>query len=311
MSPTDDIRLGLDLGGTKIEAAILSGSGEILARERVAMPAGDYAAALATTSDLVREVETQAGARAPGAGVGTPGTLSARTGLLRNAYSTPMNDAPLDVDLARVLDRPVRLENDANCFALAEARSGAGQGMHSVFGVILGTGVGGGVVIGGAPVRGRNGIGSEWGHNRLPALSVEELDAPRCDCGRSGCIEAWCCGPGLIRDHFHRTGSEMDPEMIAAFADAGDFEATESLDLHAGRLARGLAMVVNLVDPDVIVLGGGLSKMQHLYRVLPDLIRPHVFADAFATPVVENTLGDSAGVIGAAWLCPQRSEEAE
>ena len=304
MTASDGIRLGLDLGGTKIEAVILSEDGSELARERVAMPVGDYPGALSATRDLVREVEAQAGARAAGAGVGTPGTLSAKTGLLRNAFSTPMNGEALDADLARMLERPVRLENDATCFALAEAKSGAGQGAHGVFGVILGTGVGGGIVIGGAPIRGRNAIGSEWGHNRLPATTPDELEAPRCDCGRSGCIEAWCCGPGLIRDHFRRTGSEMDPEMIAAFAEAGDFEAKETLDLHAGRLARGLAMVVNIVDPDVIVLGGGLSKMRHLYQVLPDLMRPHVFSDTFETPVVENTLGDSAGVIGAAWLCP-------
>lgn len=303
MSTTDDVRLGLDLGGSKIEAALISSDGDVLLRERAAMP-GDYETALDSIKTLVDAVEAKVGARSPGAGFGTPGTISPNTGRLRNANSTPLQDRMLDLDLARVLQRPVRLANDANCFALAEAKAGAGRGADSVFGVILGTGVGGGLVIEGQPISGCNGIGSEWGHNRLPAVTMEELDAPRCDCGRIGCIEAWCCGPGLIRDHFRRTGSEMDPEMIAAFADAGDFEAKETLDLHAGRLARGLAMVVNLVDPDVIVLGGGLSKMRHLYGVLPDLIRPHVFSDTFDTKVVENKLGDSAGVIGAAWLCP-------
>ena len=301
---TGAFRLGLDMGGTKIEAVLLDADGAELARQRTAMPAGDYPAALQATRELVREIETQAGVNAAGAGIGTPGTLSPRTGLLRNAHSTPLALQPVDKDLERVLERPIRLGNDANCFALAEAQSGAAKGAPVVLGAILGTGVGGGVIIRGEPIVGINAIGSEWGHNRLPAATVDELDAPRCDCGRTGCVEAWCSGPALTRDHFSRTGSEMDPPMICAFADAGDAGARESLDLHAARLARGLALVVNIVDPDVIVLGGGLSKMRHLYSVLPDLMRPHVATDDFNTPVVENQLGDSAGVIGAAWLCP-------
>lgn len=297
------VRLGLDLGGSKIEAVCLTQPGQIIARQRVAMP-NDYPDALEAIQGLVLEVEKTCGIKALGLGVGSPGTLSPRTGRMRNASSTPLNGNDLVADLGTALDRPVRLGNDANCFALAEAKSGAGRDAHSVFGVILGTGIGGGIIIDGKPVEGRNAIGSEWGHNPLPATTPDEIEAPRCDCGRKGCIEAWCSGPGLIRDHFRRTGSELDPAMLAAFADAGDFEAKETLALHAGRLARGLAGVVNLIDPDVIVLGGGLSKMQHLYSVLPDLIRPHVFSDTFETLVVENQLGDSAGVIGAAWLCP-------
>lgn len=301
---TGSVRLGLDMGGTKIEAILLDGDGEELARLRTAMPAGDYPGALQATQELVREIESQAGVDAAGAGIGSPGMLSPRTGLLRNAHNTPLAEQAPDKDLARVLERPVHFANDANCFALAEARSGAGRGAHSVLGAILGTGVGGGVIIGGEPIVGHNAIGSEWGHNRLPATSIEELDAPRNDSGRVGSVEAWCSGPGLTRDHFRRTGSEMDPAMICAFAEAGDASAQESLDKHADRVARGLALVANIVDPDVIVLGGGLSKMHHLYEVLPDLMRPHVATDDFSTPIVENQLGDSAGVIGAAWLCP-------
>lgn len=298
------VRLGLDIGGTKIEAVLLDPDGLEIARQRTAMPVDDYPAALQTTRDLVDEIEKQAGVRAAGAGIGSPGSLSPRTGLLRNAHNTPLAEQAPDKDFARVLERPVRFENDASCFALAEAKSGAGKGANSVLGAILGTGVGGGIIIGGEPITGHNAIGSEWGHNRLPATSMEELDAPRCDSGRIGSVEAWCSGPGLTRDHFKRTGSEMDPAMICAFAEAGDAGAQESLDKHADRVARGLALVVNIIDPDVIVLGGGLSKMQHLYRVLPDLMRPHVAIDEFSTPIVENQLGDSAGVIGAAWLCP-------
>ena len=299
----DRLRLGLDLGGSKIEAVVLDHADTIRARHRVAMPSG-YAEALEAVVALVHEVETQAGGEASGAGAGTPGSLSPKSGLLRNANSTPLNEKPLDTDLARVLNRPVRLGNDANCFALAEARSGAGQGKHVVFGAILGTGVGGGVVVGGEPLLGRNRIGGEWGHIPLPMQSIDEGSPPTCDCGRKGCIEAWCSGPGLVADHFRRTGAEFDPAMLVAFADAGDFEAKETLDLHANRLGRALAGIVNLLDPDLIVLGGGLSKMKHLYTALPHAMRAHVFSDVFETQIVENQLGDSAGVIGAAWLCP-------
>ena len=304
MKSSERLRLGLDLGGSKIEAVILGEGDDIRARQRAAMPP-IYEDALAAIADLVSEVERQAGATTQDAGIGAPGSISPKTGLMRNSNSTPLNGRAADVDLRRVLNRPVTLANDANCFALAEAKSGAGAGCNVVFGVILGTGVGGGIVVDGRPLMGRNAIGSEWGHNPLPARSIEEQTGPICDCGRNGCIEAWCSGPGLVADHFRRTGSELDPAMLAAFADAGDFEAKETLDLHVARLGRALAGVVNLLDPDVIVLGGGLSKMQHLYHGLPEAIRPHVFSDVFETPVVENRLGDSAGVIGAAWLCNQ------
>ncbi|MEM9061407.1 MAG: ROK family protein [Pseudomonadota bacterium] len=297
------MRLGLDIGGTKIEAAILTKDGDVAARERVPTPRY-YSDVLSAIAELVESAERSAGVRVSGAGVGTPGSKSPATGRMRNAFSTPFNDQALDVDLARVLARRVRLANDANCFALAEAQAGAGKGASVVFGAIIGTGVGGGIVVDGSPLLGHNGIGSEWGHNALAGEPAGEQGLPVCDCGRAGDVESWCSGPGLMRDHFRRTGSELDPEMIAAFADAGDFEAKETLSLHTGRLGRALAAVVNLLDPDLIVLGGGLSNLDHLYADLPEAIRPHVFSDTFVTPIRKNMLGDSAGVIGAAWLCP-------
>lgn len=299
---TDGIRLGLDLGGTKIEAVVLGGDGAQLARQRTAMPSDDYDQMLDAIRGLCGDVERMAGVVAAGVGVGTPGSIQPGTGLMRNASATPINGRPLASDLEKLLNRPVCLGNDANCFALAEAVSGAGTGHRTVFGAIIGTGVGGGVVIDGKVLLGRNLIGGEWGHIALAVQSREDLPGPLCGCGRHGCIQAWCSGPALSADHFRRTGAELDAGMLAAFAEAGDFEAKETLESHAARLGLALAGVVNLLDPDVIVLGGGLSKMRHLYETLPDRMRPHIFSDTFATPIVENKLGDSAGVIGAAWL---------
>ena len=296
------MRLGVDLGGTKIEAAVLDRGGAILARERVPTPPNDYDATLKEIVRVVAKAEQAAGIRADAAGIGTPGSLSPRTGLIRNANSTCLNGQRLDLDIARVLDRPVRLQNDANCFALAESISGAAQGAQVVFGVITGTGVGGGIVLHGTPLMGRNLIGGEWGHNPLPAPMPDEMPGPACYCGRTGCIETWCSGPGLSADHRRRTGKCMTAEDIAARAAAGDSTAQDSLDRHADRLARALAGVVNILDPDVIVLGGGLSNMAHLPGSLPGLVRQHVFSDCFETPILRNHLGDSAGVIGAAWL---------
>ena len=298
------VRTGVDLGGTKIEAVVLSAEGDVLARQRTPTPSGDYSATITTLASLVKAVEAEAGASARGIGVGTPGSVSPKSGLMRNANSVVLNGKPLDRDLAETLARPVRLENDANCFALAEAMAGAGQGQQTVFGVILGTGVGGGIVVGGETLMGGNGIGGEWGHNPLPAPDREEFLGPDCYCGRKGCIEAWCSGPALAADHLRVTGSEMPAEMIASFAKAGEATAQESLQRHTARLARALAGVVNILDPDVIVLGGGLSNLEHLYRNLPEAMAPHVFSDVFETPIVKNKLGDSAGVIGAAWLWP-------
>jgi len=301
------MRTGIDLGGTKIEIAVLDPAGVLIARERVATPPGDYDATLTVIRDLVERVEAGTGQRTERLGVGTPGSLSPATGLIRNANSTCLNGRPLDRDLAAATGRAVRLENDANCFALAEARTGAAMGAETVFGVILGTGIGGGVVTGGHVLTGRNRIAGEWGHNPLPGSGPGESQPPDCYCGRRGCIEAWCSGPALAADHMRRTGADMDAATIAGFAAAGDLDAGESLDLHLGRLARALAGVVNVLDPDIIVLGGGLSNLAGLADRLPDAMRPHVFSDTFETPVVQNRLGDSAGVIGAAWLWPEHT----
>ena len=301
---TNGIRTGIDIGGTKLEAVVLDAEGSVLARERVPTPAKSYDTLLDALTALVKDTERAAGAEAMGVGVGTPGSLSPQSGLIRNANSTRLNDQALDRDLSARMGRPLVLENDANCFALAEARAGAGQDHGCVFGVIAGTGVGGGIVLNGTILTGRNRIGGEWGHNPLPNPGMEERPGPECYCGRKGCIEAWCSGPGLAADHFRTTGSDMPADMIASFAEAGDMAAQESLDRHLDRLARSLAGMVNILDPDVIVLGGGLSNLGHLYKRLPDAMRDHVFSDYFETPIVQNRLGDSAGVIGAAWLCP-------
>ncbi len=303
------LRSGVDLGGTKIEAVVLGPGGEELARKRVGTPQGNYPMTVAAVASLVHDVEAQAGAKAGHVGIGMPGSLSPATGLMRNANSTCLNGQPLDRDLAEAIGRPVNVENDANCFALAEAIAGAGHGADVVFGVILGTGVGGGVVVRQNVLIGRNAIAGEWGHNPLPKPDREENPGPDCYCGRQGCVEAWCSGPALSADHFRVTGSDMPPDMIANFAIAGDMAARETLERHTDRLARALAGVVNTLDPDVIVLGGGLSNLDHLYSELGDAMAPHVFSDVFDTPIVRNALGDSAGVIGAAWL-PEPKERA-
>ncbi len=299
------MRIGVDLGGTKIEAVALGADATERARHRVPTPTGGYAETIDSIAGLVAEVEARAGARAPTIGVGIPGSLSPVDGLVRNANSTALNGHALDQDLEGAFGRPVRLENDANCFALAEAVAGAGRGYETVFGVILGTGVGAGIVTAGRVLRGANLIGGEWGHNPLPAPNADELTGPDCYCGRRGCIETWCSGPGLAADHLRRTGADMTAEMIAGVAGAGDMDARETMDLHLDRLGRGLAGVVNILDPDVIVLGGGLSNLDHLYDGLPQAMRPQIFSDVFQTPVLKNRLGDSAGVIGAAWLWPE------
>jgi len=298
------MRIGVDLGGTKTEAVALGQAGAELARLRIATPPDGYDSVVRGIAGLVAAVESQAGARASAIGIGIPGSLSPATGRVRNANFTVLIGQTFDRDLAAALGRPVRVENDANCFALAEAMAGAGQGVDTVFGVILGTGVGGGIVTAGRVLAGHNLIAGEWGHNRLPALSAAEIPGPACYCGRTGCIEAWCSGPALSADHARATGETLDPSEIAARAEAGEPAAQATLERHLGRLARGLAGVVNLLDPDLIVLGGGLSNLDHLHDRLPGAMRGHVFSDVFETPIVKNRLGDSAGVIGAAWLWP-------
>ena len=301
-------RLGIDLGGTKIEAALLSppgagGGSGIAWRHRVATPAS-YAGIVGAMAALVDAARAHAGTPVS-VGVGIPGTLSPATGLVKNANTQVLIGQALDRDLAAALGQPVRIENDANCFALSEAADGAGQGAHCVFGVILGTGCGGGIVVNGQVLAGRNRIAGEWGHTPLPWPRGDEYPLPRCWCGQHGCLELYLAGPGLARH-----GAAPAAELCARAA-ADDPAAQSALDRHADRLARGLAVVTNILDPDVIVLGGGLSNMAHLYKAVPRLMAQYVFSEVAATPVVPNKHGDSSGVRGAAWLWPAQEDPAQ
>jgi fructokinase len=293
-------RIGIDLGGTKIEIIALRADGAIALRRRVPTPPG-YDATLAAIATLVRDAEATLGAPAS-VGVGTPGVISPATGLVKNANNIALNGRPLDRDLCVLLDREVRVENDANCFALSEATDGAATGQRTVFGVIIGTGCGGGIVVDGRIVAGRQRIAGEWGHNPLPWPAAQEVPGPACWCGQWGCLETLVSGPGLARD-CDGPGAR-DADAIPARAAAGDRRAQAALARHADRLARGLAQVVNLLDPDAIVLGGGLSNMAHLYDQLPALMRRGIFSDMPSTPVLRARHGDSSGVRGAAWLWP-------
>ena len=299
MTPT--FRFGIDLGGTKIEIAALDAAGEVLLRRRVATPSGDYAATLAAIVRLVEEAERELGMKAS-VGVAIPGSPSLRTGRIRNANSTCLNGELLQRDLESRLAREVRLANDANCFALSEAVDGAGRGAEGVFGVILGTGVGGGIVVHGRVLRGANAIGGEWGHNPLPSPDSADHPLPLCYCGRRGCIETYLSGPGLSADHAAASGERLDADVIARRAGEGDAACGASLARYEERLARSLAGVINLLDPDVIVLGGGLSNIRRLYSNVPLLWGAHVFSDEVRTRLVPALHGDSSGVRGAAWL---------
>ena len=295
------MQIGIDLGGTKIEAAALEGSAGIRLRRRRASPRGDYEGTLRTIRDLVLGLEAELGE--PGSvGDGIPGTISPHSGLVKNANSTWLFGRPLDRDLAEALARPVRVANDANCFALSEAVDGAAAGARVVFGVILGTGVGGGLVVREQPLVGPHAIAGEWGHNPLPWPEDGERPGPECYCGKRGCIETFLSGPGLSRDHAAATGERLAVEEIAARAAAGEAAAIASLERHADRLARGLATIINVVDPDAVVLGGGLSNLERLYAELPGRLQGYVFSDVCRTPVVAARHGDSSGVRGAAWL---------
>lgn len=296
-------RLGIDLGGTKIEAAILEHDGVISVRERIATPSA-YDGKIAAIADLVRAMEARRGLGPLSTGLGHPGSHNPRTGLMRNANSTALNGRALDRDISAALERDVRCANDANCFALSEARDGAGAGAASVFGVILGTGVGGGLVIRGELVTGGDGNAGEWGHTALPWPSPEEVPGPACYCGLHGCVEAWCSGPALARDHARVTGETLTAEAIAAAAEAGEPNARTSLDRHEARLARALASVVNIVDPQIIVLGGGLSNLPGLPERLEQALARWAFTDELVTHIRLNHHGDSSGVRGAAWLWP-------
>jgi len=297
----DLMRIGIDLGGTKIEGIAIDGNGVERARERIPAPRGDYAQTLAAIASLVHDIEDRCGARGS-VGVGMPGTISPATGLVKNANSTWLNGRPLAEDLPRILERPVRLANDANCFALSEATDGAAAGASIVFGVIIGTGTGGGVAVDGKVLTGANAVAGEWGHNPLPAPRDDERPGPACYCGRSGCIETFLSGPGLARDYREHGGWGDDAEAIVQRAAGGDPVACAVLARYEERLARALGTIINVIDPDVIVLGGGLSNVARLYESIPRLWAAYVFSDRVDTKLVRAKHGDASGVRGAAWL---------
>jgi fructokinase len=295
------LRIGVDLGGTKIEAIALDPSGGTLLRRRIPTPASDYAAIIEAIAALVRSIEAEIGREAR-VGVGVPGSISPQSGCIRNSNTIVLNRRPLADDLGRALGREARIENDANCFALSEATDGAGEGREVVFGVILGTGVGGGLIVRGRLLKGANALAGEWGHNPLPRMRSDEFPGPRCYCGRDGCIETFLCGGALAEIYGGRRGEKVAAEEVARRADRGDPLALGVLNAYRDRLARALALVVNVVDPDVIVLGGGVSNIGRLYDGLEKLVGDYAFTDALATPIVRNRHGDSSGVRGAAWL---------
>ncbi len=295
-----DFRIGIDLGGTKIEAAVLDRAGQLALRERVATPRG-YDAAITAIADLVRGIEQRLGGTGS-VGIGIPGVISATTGLVKNANSIALNGQAFDADISHALAREVRVANDANCFALSEASDGAGAGAAVVFGVIIGTGCGGGLVVDGKIITGRNRVAGEWGHVPLPWPNASETPGTACWCGKRNCLETWIAGPSLARDC---DGPDAhDASALPARAAAGDTHAQAALDRHVDRMARGLAVIVNVLDPDVIVLGGGLSNMAHLTVQLPVALKTYVFSDFVDTPILRNHHGDSSGVRGAAWLWP-------
>jgi fructokinase len=300
------LRIGIDLGGTKIEAIALDDDGTILLRRRVSTPTGNYAAILETVADLVVSTEKRLG-RTGTVGIASPGAISTKTGLIKNSNTVALNGKPLDRDLAIRLRRSIRLENDANCLALSEAADGAGAGARVVFGVILGTGVGGGLVVNRQVLPGRNKIAGEWGHNPLPWPRRNESPGVPCYCGKSGCIETFLSGSGLSREYRLCTGQSLTAEAIVQAAQAGDSAARECLNLFQERLARALAAVINIVDPDVIVLGGGLSNIPNLCPGIAARLADHAFSDVVDTPVACAAHGDSSGVRGAAWLWPAAS----
>lgn len=295
------MRLGIDLGGTKIEIIALDDAGKVLMRERIATPQGDYPAILMAIVGLVAMVEASLGP-AQSIGIGTPGTVSRATGRIKNANSTCLNGQPLLDDLREKLGRDLRIANDANCFALSEAIDGAAAGAAVVFGVIIGTGTGAGIVVEGKVLTGPNGIAGEWGHNPLPWPQPNELPGPVCYCGKSGCIETYLSGPGLARDHHRHGGEPLSAEIIAARSEHGEPTSHATLERYYDRMARALAQVINILDPDVIVLGGGMGKIATLYHEIPRRWGAYVFSDRVDTRLVAPKHGDSSGVRGAAWL---------
>lgn len=301
------LRIGVDFGGTKIELAALDASGAMRFRRRVSTPVGDYEATVESVGALVETAERELGATGT-VGVATPGAVSAATGRIKNANSTCLNGRALREDLERRLGREVRFANDANCFALSEAMDGAARDVDLVFGAILGTGVGGGIVANRRVITGANAIAGEWGHNALPLPSPEDQPLPICYCGRRGCIETYLSGPGLAADHARVSAERLTAQEIVAHAQSGEAHASATLERYARRLARSLASVINILDPDVIVLGGGLSNVAALYERVPRLWKEHVFSDEVRTRLVAPAHGDSSGVRGAAWLWEHRED---
>jgi len=299
---SDRLRIGIDLGGTKIAGIALDADGATRAETRVPTPRDDYAGTLDAIVGVVAALERQAGATGASVGVGMPGAVSRATGLIKNANSVWLNGRPFAGDLAACLGRPVRVENDANCLAVSESVDGAGAGETLVWAIILGTGVGSGIALRGQALTGRNAISGEWGHNPLPQPRDDERPGPACYCGRHGCIETWLSGPGLAADFFRCTDQNLTGEAIVARAQAGDADAAAAMARYRDRLGRSIAHVVNILDPDAIVLGGGLSRVEGLVAALPGTIAPHVFSDRFDTPVRASLHGDASGVRGAAWL---------
>jgi len=297
------IRIGVDFGGTKIEVAALDEAGTFKARLRKPNP-GDYDGAVAAVRDLVAEVERELGLREAPVGVGMPGSLSPKDGRMRNANSVWLNGKPFKDDLESALGRQIRMENDANCFALSEALGGAADGAGVVFGAILGTGCGGGVVVRGKTVEGANRIGGEWGHTPLPWPTRDEFAAHTCWCGRSNCLETWISGTGFHEDYERTTGVRLDGQAIVARARKGEPAASGALDRYVDRLGRALAVVCDILDPDAIVFGGGMSNTDELYARVPPVVTRYAFSDVFVTPIRPAKYGDSSGVRGAAWLWP-------
>lgn len=295
------MRIGIDLGGTKIEGIALSDDGSELMRKRVPTPEGDYRATLQAIKGLVEDIETSLDATGS-VGIGTPGAVSPASGLLKNSNSVCLNGMPVLEDVSRLLQRDVRFANDANCFALSEATDGAAAGMTVVFGVIVGTGTGAGITVNGHVLTGPNAIAGEWGHNPLPWARDDERPGPTCYCGKTGCIETWLSGPGLSRDHLVSTGHALDARHIVERAAAGNEAAELCLQDYEDRMARSLAHVINVLDPDAIVLGGGISNVERLYSNVPAIWGQYVFSDRVDTQLLAPEFGDSSGVRGAAWL---------
>ncbi len=297
------MRIGVDVGGTKIEIIALDDAGKELFRRRIATPRQDYPATITAIKDLVREAERHCG-RQGSVGVGIPGAISPASGRVKNANSTWLIDQPMLQDLQNALARPVRIANDANCFAVSEACDGAGRDARIVFGVIIGTGTGAGICVDRQPLVGCNAIGGEWGHNPLPWPREEELPGAACYCGRRGCIETWLSGPGFRLQYHQLGGQAADPPAILAAAERGEALALQALQDYEERLARSLASVINILDPDVIILGGGMGNIRRLYERVPRLWAPYVFSDRVDTRLLPPAHGDSSGVRGAAWLWP-------